>query len=227
MRKALLESWRGDLLPCRSPSGRGKSAGAREPQSQSCGRPQPRRRVLRTLACRLRWRLSLAVAAASAAGLGMAAGDASDEELDSEDLDYALDASCTNCTGHTFDGFCQVSASATQPQGHCALSAQHEPLPALSLVSWALALCYNLFHAVVSAWLAAWSLSYRCVSMPGRVICRLACCSEVGFVLCGFETGMAHLANLAQDCGTTQSTMRRSSAAWPGGASRQRGRQLA
>ncbi|CAK0772037.1 hypothetical protein CVIRNUC_003922 [Coccomyxa viridis] len=49
----------------------------------------------------------LAVAAASAAGLGMAAGDNSDEELDSEDLDYALDASCTNCTGHTFDGFCQ------------------------------------------------------------------------------------------------------------------------
>ena len=94
----------------------------------------------------------LAVAAASAAGLGMAAGDNSDEELDSEDLDYAVDASCTNCTGHTFDGFCQVSASATQPHGHYVLHAQHKPLPALLVVSWALALCFNAFDAVVSVW---------------------------------------------------------------------------
>ena len=140
-------------------------------------------------------------AAASAAGLGMAAEDASDEELDSEDLDYALDASCTNCTGHTLDGFCQVSASATQPQGHCALSAQHEPLPALSLVSWALALCCNLFHAVVSPWLL--------LGVSAIDVCQ---CQEESSVdlpvaqkwaLCSMGLRLAWLTwqSLAQDCG--------------------------
>ena len=68
----------------------------------------------------------LAAAAADGAALGMAAEDNSDEELDSEDLDYTLDASCTNCTGHTFDGFCQASTSFSQPQGHRVSSPQHE-----------------------------------------------------------------------------------------------------
>ena len=39
---------------------------------------------------------------------GMGAGDSSDEGADSEDLDYSLDAPCTNCTGTVHDGICQV-----------------------------------------------------------------------------------------------------------------------
>lgn len=54
------------------------------------------------------------LAAAAAEGLvhDMGAENSSDEGLDSEDLDYALDAPCTNCTGHVYDGICQVDSYA-------------------------------------------------------------------------------------------------------------------
>ena len=51
------------------------------------------------------------LAEAAAGGLvqhDMGAEDSSDEGLDSEDLDYALDEPCTNCTGNMYDGVCQV-----------------------------------------------------------------------------------------------------------------------
>ena len=50
---------------------------------------------------------------AAAGGLAphdMAAEDSSDEGLDSEDLDYALNEPCTNCTGNMYDGVCQVTS---------------------------------------------------------------------------------------------------------------------
>ena len=51
-----------------------------------------------------------ATAAGGLAQHGMGAEDSSDEGLDSEDLDYALDEPCTNCTGTMYDGVCQVRA---------------------------------------------------------------------------------------------------------------------
>lgn len=53
----------------------------------------------------------LGMADAAAGGLlphDMGAEDSSDEGLDSEDLEYALDEPCTNCTGNMYDGVCQV-----------------------------------------------------------------------------------------------------------------------
>lgn len=53
------------------------------------------------------------LAAAAADGVMHAIGteDSSDEGVDSEDLEYAMDAPCTNCTGRMYDGYCQVSCS--------------------------------------------------------------------------------------------------------------------
>ena len=55
---------------------------------------------------------ALGLAEAAGRQHDMGAEDSSDEALDSEDLDYALDEPCTNCTGNMYDGVCQVGHKA-------------------------------------------------------------------------------------------------------------------
>ena len=65
---------------------------------------------------------AMGLAEATAGGLvqhDMGAEDSSDEGLDSEDLDYALDEPCTNCTGNMYDGVCQVRRPCILPLLAC------------------------------------------------------------------------------------------------------------